>query len=451
MRARLNEVGEGFCLAKWLMVTLHLTNGNTHSCHHPVAHPIPLDGLDAHPERLHNTEFKISERHEMRAGKRPPGCSYCWNMEDAGHLSDRHFRSSEAWGEPHFEEIRGGDISFDRKVLPPVVEVNFNQACNFKCLYCSPHLSSEWQREIEAFGPFQLSDSHSHHNLQTLKEKHLLPLGVPNSENPYVQAFWKWWPQLYPQLKIFRMTGGEPLLDANTWKVLEYVIQHPKSDLELSVTSNLCPPRKEIFEKFLQNVQRIESAKAARKFIIYVSCDSVGAQAEYIRTGMNFNLLKRNIVLILENTDQAEVRLINTVNLLSVPAMRRYLEWILELRQKYPGRVSLDTPALVYPTWLNIRMLSNTRWEAHVQSAIDFMRSHQQAETGEQSQNAGFFPHEITRLERLLALMKQSFDSETWAENHSKFVKYIDELDRRRGTDFFMMFPELADFYGKPD
>lgn len=448
MRDRLNEVGPGFCLSKWLMVTLHLTNGNTHSCHHPVAHPIPLDGLNTNPERIHNTEQKNSERRQMRVGKRPEGCSYCWDMEDAGHLSDRHFRSSEAWGEPQFERVRDGDTAFDQKILPPVVEVNFNQACNFKCIYCSPHLSSEWQKEVESFGPFQLSEDHRHHDLTTLKEKHLLPLGVPNSENPYVQAFWQWWPELYPQLKIFRMTGGEPLLDANTWKVLDYVIQNPKLDLELSVTSNFCPPKKEIFEKFLNYLQKIESAAAAKKFIIYVSCDSVGAQAEYIRTGMNFNILKRNILLALQSTQHTEIRLINTLNLLSLPGLSEFLKWVLDLRQKYPQRVSLDTPTLVYPTWLNVKMLGNSRWEAHVQAAIDFMKENL---ASEESGKVGFYPHEITRLERDLSLMKQGFDADTWETNHRKFVNYIAELDRRRGTDFVGIFPELTDFYGKPD
>ena len=33
--------------------------------------------------------------------------------------------------------------------LPRYVEVNFNQACNLKCAYCSPHLSTEWQKEAE--------------------------------------------------------------------------------------------------------------------------------------------------------------------------------------------------------------------------------------------------------------------------------------------------------------
>ena len=35
------------------------------------------------------------------------------------------------------------------------------------------------------------------------------------------------------------MTGGEPLMDKNTFKVMEYVLENPNKDLELSITTNM--------------------------------------------------------------------------------------------------------------------------------------------------------------------------------------------------------------------
>ena len=61
----------------------------------------------------------------------------------------------------------------------------------------------------------------------------------PNREsNPYREAFWRWWPDLYKDLKHFRMTGGEPTMDPNTYRVFDYVLENPKSDLHMNVTSN---------------------------------------------------------------------------------------------------------------------------------------------------------------------------------------------------------------------
>ena len=63
-RDKLNNVGCGFCLAKWTQVTMHLHNGMTHSCHHPTTHKIPLQEIKNNPTALHNTNFKKKIRKE---------------------------------------------------------------------------------------------------------------------------------------------------------------------------------------------------------------------------------------------------------------------------------------------------------------------------------------------------------------------------------------------------
>ena len=141
-RDKLNALSPSMCMAKWLQVSLHLPQGRTHSCYHPPTHPIPLDELKKDPNALHNTTFKLQERKQMKCGDRPEGCQYCWNVEDApdapkgGRLSDRHYRSSEWWVKDAWDEVVNNP--WDHNITPRYVEVNFNQACNFKCSYCSP-------------------------------------------------------------------------------------------------------------------------------------------------------------------------------------------------------------------------------------------------------------------------------------------------------------------------
>ena len=46
-----------------------------------------------------------------------------------------------------------------------------------------------------------------------LKAENKVPIPyIEKPQNPYVEAFWKWWPDLYQDLHTFRITGGEPLL-----------------------------------------------------------------------------------------------------------------------------------------------------------------------------------------------------------------------------------------------
>ena len=68
------------------------------------------------------------------------------NIEDTGEMSDRQYRSGEPWAIQDFESIKNNPI--DSGWTPRYVEVNFNNACNLKCSYCSPQFSTTWGKEI---------------------------------------------------------------------------------------------------------------------------------------------------------------------------------------------------------------------------------------------------------------------------------------------------------------
>jgi organic radical activating enzyme len=256
-KQQLDNISSTMCFAKWSQVSMHLTNGMTHSCYHPPTHKIPLEELDKNITALHNTEEKKEQRRQMLKGERPDGCSYCWNIEDTGARSDRVYRSGEYWAQESKEDIM--DAGASGNINPRYVEVNFNQACNFKCSYCSPHLSTAWQEEIDEHGEYPTTAPHN--NIQSLSNKGLMPLKVSQDDNPYVTAFWKWWPEMYKTLRVFRMTGGEPLMDKNTFQVLDYVYENPNKDLELSITSNMCPINDVLFERFLTSVKKLDDVQ----------------------------------------------------------------------------------------------------------------------------------------------------------------------------------------------
>ena len=305
----LDDISPTFCLAKWLYVQIHLPHGLTQSCYHPPAHQIPLEELEQDPSALHNTKFKIAERKQMILGKKPPGCEYCWKIEELNNskqISDRLYRSSEDWAFENYDYVTDNEYNF--KVKPTYLEVNFSHACNQKCIYCSPHLSSTWYEEIEQFGEFDLLAKketeiihHGHNNIKYLEQQGKLPFEVrkenkiKKKDNPYVKAFWRWLPHIYDNLHHFRMTGGEPLMHKDTYKVLDYALKNKNDKLEMSITSNFSPTDNKLIDKFIDKLFVLERAKSLKHFMLFVSIDSIGKKAEYIRTGMNSNKIKSNI------------------------------------------------------------------------------------------------------------------------------------------------------------
>jgi len=444
-KKKLDGVGCGFCLAKWTQVTMHLHNGMTHSCHHPVPHKIPLDELKENPKALHNTLYKKKKRKEMLGGERPDECNYCWNVEDTSNsFSDRVFKSSEVWSIPHLEEIKNS--KWDDNYNPKYVEVSFSNTCNFKCSYCGPMFSSKWMEEIERYGAYPTSTNFN--NLEWVKDSNQLPY-KQTEYNPYVEAFWKWWPELYNDLHTFRITGGEPLLSKDTWKLLEFIAEtpNPNQKLNLSINSNLGVP-KYLVEKFVSIVKKIIDEDRVNEFIVFTSCESVGKQAEYIRTGLDFNLFSENIEYILTELPKVSVNVMATFNALSVFGYDKLIDYIFELKKKYRNgqryAVQLDTSYLRWPPHMSVKILTDEQKKLILKSAKKMLYYGIREFT---HNNYGFSNTEIQKVKRLYDYAISNDDSFDVEKNRKDFIKFVDEHDRRRDTNFLETFPELTELY----
>jgi organic radical activating enzyme len=449
-REKVNAVSPSFCIAKWKQVTLHLQNGHTHSCHHPNTHVVSLDQLRSNPTALHNTDFKKAQRKLMLEGVRPPECSYCWRAEDSGNqYSDRIYKSSEAWALPHLESIVNSN--WDDNVDPSYVEVSFSNVCNFKCSYCSPNISSKWMEEIKQFGPYPTSLKFN--NLDWIQQQEKMP--IPEREdNPYVDAFWEWWPKMYTELKHFRITGGEPLLSKHTFKVLDYVIANPNPNLILSINTNLNPPD-ELFNKFIEKLQIIQNEKKVKGIEIFTSAEAHGAQAEYIRNGMDYNMWLFNLERILKEVPKAAVTIMSTYNILSVPTYQAFLQDMLNIRRKYIAQakqnhrmpVIVDMPYLNHPEHQAAFIIPQELLH-FVEEQIKFMKDNREVGTPGM-EYLGFYDHEIYKLERIYNILVTELESPRADLNvrRKDFVLFVDEHDRRRGTNFLETYPEFKEMY----
>ncbi len=436
------QLGTGLCLAKWQQVSLHLPTGLTNSCYHPPLHEIDVNLLADNPSSLHNTPYKKQQRVIMLKNERPAECSYCWTQEDLGNLSDRHYRSGEPWAAEHFDAIKSSTGAED--AIPSYVEVNFNHACNLKCSYCSPQFSSSWQQEIDRFGAYPTSTTHNDPRHFTGRRR-----PIPhNQSNPYVDAFWQWWPELYPRLKHFRMTGGEPLMDKNTYRVFDYVLAFPNPELHLDVTSNFSVEHK-IFERYLDYVKRLCNTQIEH-FMQYVSIDTgIAHHAEYIRHGLNFDRMYRNCHEYLHQVPyRNSLTFIITMNNLSILGLKDMLENILSFREIHSStyqRVWFDTPLLRSPTWQSLQILPPVYAE-RLADVVAWME--QNLETPARPFR-GFKDYEVQRMRRCLDWMREGskLSSEYVKLQRADFYRFFNEHDKRRVTDFSKTFPEMREFW----
>jgi len=475
----LDTTGNGFCLAKFTQVTMHLGTGMTHACHHPSPHKIPLEEIENNPAALFNTSRLKQARREMLEGRRPSECDYCWRVEDNKGISDRFYKSVEPWALEHHDRIQQSDPDSD--FYPTYLEVDFSNVCNFACTYCGPEYSSKWVENLKQHGPIKLLEGTKHVQWAQGWQKNLDSLSYKNSEfNPYVDAFWKWFPEAYKHLKVYRITGGEPLLSKETFRSIEWFFDNPNPELEFNINSNLCVPQK-LWDDFIEKITKLVQGNYVKRFTVFTSVDGWGKRAEYARPGLDFELFKQRYEQLLQIGDVRAV-IMCTFNVFSVTSIKQLFEWVDDLKRKYNpdrtlvelekksgfdlgagnphhkrlekcekhhGTVGIDVPYLRSPAFLDAQFITRELIQDHLIPAMTFMGS--KISNDIWGLHQGFEPWEAERFKRIVQQIinyniKQD-DSETTTIHRARFYDFVNDIDKRHNMNFLETFPEMSEFY----
>lgn len=430
VRDRLNAVSPSFCAMKWLHQTLYLHTGDNHSCYHPRPHHIGLDEIAADPSALHNTRWKKEQRKKMLEGERPQECYYCWNIEDlpGEHISDRMIHSSSDFSEPLIEKL--AELPWDAPVNPRYLEVSFGNGCNYRCGYCCPQASTMWTEEIKKHGNYDLT-----YNQYGIEFMNNGTYYGPKDENPYIEAFWKWWPSLKNDLHTLRITGGEPLMNPGAMQFFDLLEDEPAPHLEITLNSNLGVTFDRV-DRLIARVTSLVRQKKIRKFSFFTSIDSWGAQAEYMRTGLKCDHWERNMLEVVKAG--ATVNLMCTYNVLCVTNFKSLLEKVIEWRDKLGFEaVAFDTPYLKEPPHWMINILPD-EFIKYQEDILQFIVDNKK----------WFTDVEYEKFKRVTDYMKENpVSQEKILQGRRDFYSFFTENDRRLGTNLLEVFPEYRDFY----
>ena len=433
-RTVLDPLSESFCAAKWYNATIWLGSGMSTSCHHPPAHLVDRDKVTANPGLLHNTPQKKADRTAMLGGLRPAGCEYCWKIEDMGRdaISDRVYKS----------KIYPIKALHDAYNTPPesdvalrTLEIAFDRTCQFACSYCNPAFSTTWVRDIKRNGPYVnlVSDgrnhfTHAHDSAQLFKI---------TETNPYVDAFFAWWDsELHHTLQELRITGGEPLMSAHTWQLIDWFKTNTgKSTTRLAINSNLGTD---------VDIDRLLSSTQGIDIDLYTSNEAVGLQAEYIRDGLVWDDWANNVERLLDSGQFRGIHVMCTINALCLDSLDSLLECILQWKTEY-GRdaISFTLNILRFPSFQSPLVLPDAVRNSHKLKLEEWLCRNQA--------NPALHEHEINHLQRLIdyldVVKTPHSDAFDLPQLHNDFKQFFTQYDSRRLKDFCTTFPELANWY----
>jgi hypothetical protein len=430
----LNPLSPTFCGAKFYNATIWLGSGTTASCHHPPAHKIPLEEVKRSIKAIHNTEYKKAVREQMLRGEKPDECEYCWKIEGLGpdKVSDRVFKSVIYTDEELLEarDVLGSTADINPKTL----EIAFDANCNFACSYCNPSFSTTWMKDVRVNGPYQNLISDGGGAFQQ-DGSWAMPYGPKNENNPYVDAFMKWWEtDLQHSLTELRVTGGEATMSPDFWKLLDWWKEHPDCNVRLAVNTNL-GAKQDLIEKLC------EATHSFKEFHLYTSNESFGKHAEYIRDGLDWNQWSRNMRMMLEKGNCKKIHVMLTINSLCLLSITDFMDEMLKLRAEFGS----------FACMMSFNILRFPSFQAAVTLPEEMRNDFADKLTNWLNQQTLMHPWEIDGLKRLISYLREVSEGHSQTSSIESrmrdFKSFYAQYDQRRGKNFRETFPELVEWY----
>lgn len=402
------------CVNKWTWSTLYFYSGQTSSCHR-----VPSGLIDSSNfEEFHNTEQKLLDRQDMLQGVWPTrtdnvvGCNYCKNIEDVGGVSDRILSNT-------FTDITPDELQYDAsaiKVSPKILEIFFDNICNFACVYCHAKYSSKINQEINKFGLINFKGK----LLQEKTTKHA-------EHNIFLEKFWEWFSKNHSTLTHLNVLGGEPFYQKEIDKLLEFLDKNPSPNLHLSVTSNL-GIKHEKFTNYINNIKKLVAKRKLKRFDLNASIDCFGAEAEYIRYGLDLNEWCKNFeYAVREKWIYLNVN--SVLCLLNIKTMPDLLEYLNKFKKN--RRINNLTITCYKPDFLHPGIIGNNYFDKDFDRVLQLLSVDRENDKNLADYMLGQ-KKQIGLMPRNQDLLQQAF-------------YYLDEIDKRRNTNWKKTFPWLYD------
>jgi organic radical activating enzyme len=396
-------VSDTACQLKWNWSTIFLTTEETASCHRTNHHQFDTDKFD-----FHNTPSKLDDRRRMLDGQWPAqGCNYCQDIEQTGGQSDRITNLN-------FPGIHAPpELDSDPRavhVTPRILEVYFDNTCNLKCLYCGPHFSSLWDAENVRFG--------------------LKPFNKSPSIEQNKQKIFDWLREHGHNLTVFNILGGEPLYQSELDQCIDLFDQHPAPELKLQIFTNLNCKISHL-QKTVEKIKQLIDQNKLREFEITASLDCWGEPQEYVRYPLDLKNWEKNFEYLLGQT-WINLIISSTVTPLTVKTLPDLLEKINQWNQTRP--VWHYQNSVNGPDYMFIDMFGDI-FSKDFERALDLKPDNT--------------PEQQSSWKYLAGIALQSASREPDVGKITKLFNFLNEMDRRRGTNWSRTFPWLVDEFAK--
>lgn len=330
-------------------------------------------------------------KHNLLNGVRDPRCQVCWQHEDSGAPSHRQ-RHNDLF--PAHLQVVLADPTRSHELR--MLHLDFDNLCNLRCIMCTPMFSSSLQTEIWAnraqWEPWQ-------------------PYNARPTTPWHEHALFDQLIQHMHTVEEIFITGGEPLMNPGTLRMLETVDLSRKT---LTVTTN----GTQVNDKIMHLLSR------AGQLHVMISLEGIGAHNDYVRTGSDWHQIQANIARLrtLGNFKYQDVGVNHTLQMTSAWTLVPLVGWCLD------QGIGMTINPLINPKQLHVAGMPDSWRERLIQQLSDLEPKAQHSKTLPWIQSTIHYLRSVTHDPAVT----------------ERFYAFVSMLDSTRGTNFGEIFPPLS-------
>ena len=344
---------------------------------------------------------------DMIHGQRPRSCSYCWNTEDQGNISDRVIKSSSVKTKVFKDWLKTRKL----RPNPELLEVAFERTCNLACAYCGPSFSTKWASDIKQNGPYADIKTDSRYKTHSTLDM------IDSEDNPYVKSFYAWWPDLSKDLRCLRITGGEPLMSPSFWRFVDMLGKYKG---QLIINTNLISKKDE--------VDRLMDKTKNYKLRIHTSLESNLLQAEYVRDGFDSLTWLANVSKIMERRSVV-LNVTTAINNMTVFSYIDYLKLMALLKRRFGRkRIEITCNFVHYPAFMRVQLLPSELRKELAEEVSAWLQDNKRLLVSE----------EVAAVKRFIDVMSEQYMDQDYKQEDAlaDIHSFITQYDQRRNKDF---------------
>jgi sulfatase maturation enzyme AslB (radical SAM superfamily) len=284
-----------FCIYPWIHIHAYPT-GEAYPCCHAEMRPGVIGNCRTQTlEEIWHGEPLQRLREDMLAEREHPACTRCYEQEKSGFFSGR--RSANKHHGHHIKKLESNPFELT------YWDIRFSNLCNLRCRSCGHIFSSQWYQDQARLAGGDWKERNTVLNYA----------GRTGTDM---------WEQLEPHLDYVEQiyfAGGEPLLMEEHYRILDELERRRRFDVRLIYNTNFT-------HTDLKGRSVFDYWKKFQSVAVGASLDDMGARAEYIRKGTQWEVVtqnRRDMLAICPQVDFYISPTLSIMNALHLPQFHR--------------------------------------------------------------------------------------------------------------------------------